>query len=361
MQKIIERYASNFEEISEILFSEELLINSSKVELNNILPSKKIEYPLTTITIELTNLCSLNCIHCYGAFGRNTKRMEYSLEEIQQLKKEFDYLHVRSIVLTGGDLFLNNDTVDIVLYLLENGFKVTVLTNGWADITTFCQVVKDYQLAMIFSLDGLEETHDFIRGRREAFTHAMKAIEVANMYDNISIGINITIMRKNISEVEKLEEYIKKLYPNISINKGLIIPVEGIEQSFRIDEFEHIHDICPSVLRKFDKGKERIERCQGGITLCSLDADRNVTICAAARGSKFLFGNIYDRELSDIWVNPPVHISQMRSEKHLDGEKCRNCNKYEKCKNIQDCRIYAEGYSGDISDANPICCFIAGK
>lgn len=362
---IIQKNACNYEEIYEFLVSEGIIITKcedmSFDTCRNILPPKEIEYPLTTITIELTNVCSLNCIHCYGAFGKNVKIQEYTLNDIKELKKEFDILHVQSVVLTGGDLFMNSNSTDIALFFLKNGFKVSILANGWKDMNDFYEAIKEFQVSIIFSLDGLEETHDFIRGRKGSYEHIMNAIKKANMYDKISIGISTTIMKKNILEIEKMQNNMKKLFPNISMNQGLIIPVGDEKQSFKIDEMEDVYDKCPSAISGFIMEEERKERCQGGISICSLTAEGNVLICAAARGKQFTLGNIYKRKLSDIWINPPTYIKKYRMEKHLSKEKCKMCGNKEICKKIKDCRIYADKYSQDEQDANPICCLLAEK
>ena len=360
-EEIACKYVTNYKEIIETLLAERVLIPECKEASKNLLNPKEIDYPLTTVTIELTNCCSLRCIHCYGAFGRIEKEMHYSLGEIQKLKKELDYLHVKTIVLSGGDLFLNKEFAQITYYLLENGFEVSILSNGWIDITSFCESVRDYKLSMVFSIDGFEKKHDFIRGRRESYNHVMNALKIANKYQNISVGINTTVMRENVDEIEELHKYIRKLYPNISINSGLIIPVDGGTQSFEEKEFEGVYAVCPQVFESFDKGKERVERCQGGISLCSLAADGSLYLCAAARDDKFLFGNIFTNSLTELWLNPPNQIKKMRKEKHLERIKCQQCDRKEFCKTIQDCRIYADKYAKGIDEANPITCFVASK
>lgn len=51
-----------------------------------------------------------------------------------------------------------------------------------------------------------------------------------------------------------------------------------------------------------------------------INANRDVTICSTAREDEFLLGNLYEKKLSSIWINPLEHIKEMRKEKHLDRD-----------------------------------------
>lgn len=356
---ILKNAIENYNEIFEILKSEQFIVNSLKHQESNILPSKKNNYPLTALSIELINTCTLKCIHCYGAFSETPHCMLYTFEDIVKLKPEFDILHVSTIVLTGGDVFLNKDLNRIALYLLENGFKLSILANGWSNISSFCDSVKDYKLSISFSIDGLKETHDIIRGRKNSFENVMNSIATVSKYSNISIKISTTVMRKNLNEINDLKKFIYSHYPTIPFRLGLIIPVETTDQSFSLDELDNVYNACPDVLHSFIKEKDRKERCQGGVSIGALQANKDLTICIAARDKKFVFGNISQTRLSQLWNNPNIEIEKMRMEKHFDNIKCKQCETKEKCRKLQNCRVYAQQYKGTIEEPNPICCFLS--
>ncbi|SES41649.1 radical SAM additional 4Fe4S-binding SPASM domain-containing protein [Butyrivibrio fibrisolvens] len=359
--KIVSNMSTDSEEIVDFMFEEEIWKSVEEKNSNIHDVETNLQYPLTTLTIELTNLCTLNCIHCYGKFGHNKIKHEYSLKEIVELKKQMDKLSVRTVVLTGGDAFLNHEIIKIAKFFLENGFKVTVLSNGWNDISLFCEELSGYAYSIAFSIDGLEDQHDYIRGRKQSFTHVLKALEIANRYQNVATKVNITVMKKNIHQIDKLIEYLKSTFPNTSINAGLIIPVGDNDIDFKEDEFERLEEKCPWIFEKFIKDKDREERCFGGVSLCSLDAQGNVTICTAAREKDFILGNIRDRSLYDIWMKPSPKIERMRKEFHQNHEKCKECANKRRCKKVQDCRVYALKYTGDMDNPSPICCYVASK
>lgn len=358
--KIVSELTADSEEIIDFLL-EEGIWTTVDGQNPNILTGINLEYPLATITIELTNICTLNCIHCYGKFGHNNVKYEYSIDDIKKLKEYMDMLSVRTVVLTGGDAFLNRNITSIAKFLLENGFKVSILSNGWHDISLFCDELAGYKYSMVFSIDGMEAQHDYIRGRKESFSRAIKALTVATNHHNVTTKVNVTVMKNNINGIGSLIEYLKTTFPQTTINTGMIIPVNDNNIDFAENEFEYLDNKCSMVFDKFIKDKEREKRCQGGISLCSLDANGNVTICTAARERDFILGNIYERTLFDIWMNPSPSVEKMRKEFHQQHKKCDGCAHSKKCRNIQDCRVYALKYTGSINNPSPICCYVASK
>jgi MoaA/NifB/PqqE/SkfB family radical SAM enzyme len=65
------------------------------------------------------------------------------------------------------------------------------------------------------SLDGLEKTHDTIRGVRGCFKRAMKGIVASK--EKVSLTINTTIMTENLHEMEDLVKLAKELDIGISV------------------------------------------------------------------------------------------------------------------------------------------------
>lgn len=145
------------------LYNNRIIIDSNEFMYNgNFLDECNLDFPLYTITIELTNGCNLNCIHCYGKFGRPSQKKRYSFEEITKLKNELDKLHTMEVRLSGGECFLNPDFEKIAKFFLENGFRISIYTNGYETdkIINFAESTKQYNYFMGISLDGTETYHN---------------------------------------------------------------------------------------------------------------------------------------------------------------------------------------------------------
>lgn len=118
LQEINNGKANTYEKLSHLigksiikeLYEKKLIIDSKIPRYNeNVLKPFKGEFPLHSLTIELTNTCNLNCIHCYGRFGCSSQKKMYSFEDIVKIKSELDMLHTTEVRLSGGECFMNPD------------------------------------------------------------------------------------------------------------------------------------------------------------------------------------------------------------------------------------------------------------
>lgn len=144
------------------------------------------------------NKCNLNCIHC-----RITERPVYNLtfKELINVINNFYDEGGRTIYLEGGEPFLWHDNEycldDVVKYARNRGFLATIIyTNGTMPLETSADTV-------FISLDGLQKTHDLIRGR--SFERIMQ-----NIYSSKhpSLYVNFTINNHNKNEITGFCEFI---------------------------------------------------------------------------------------------------------------------------------------------------------
>jgi len=110
----------------------------------------------------------------------------------------------RNLYLEGGEPFLWKDKDfsldDIVSYAHEKGYlSVVIFTNG-------THVLESSADTLFVSIDGLQETHDFLRGK--SFEKIIKNIRDSN---HRSIYINYTINSRNRNEIEAFCKYIKRI------------------------------------------------------------------------------------------------------------------------------------------------------
>ena len=87
-----------------------------------------------SVLFEVTHRCNLGCEHCYlteGPVGRpKPTREELTFEEIRRILGELAAAGTFFLTLTGGEVFLQRDFLDIVAAARELGFSVTVFTTG---------------------------------------------------------------------------------------------------------------------------------------------------------------------------------------------------------------------------------------
>ena len=119
--------------------------------------------------LTVTNKCNLRCRHCRVT---DRKAGDLSFEEAITILDSFYKEGGRTVYLQGGEPFIWHDRKhnleDIVKYAHEKGFLAAIIyTNGTMPIETSADTV-------FISLDGLQKTHDYIRG--ETFNKIMENI-----------------------------------------------------------------------------------------------------------------------------------------------------------------------------------------
>lgn len=84
---------------------------------------------LERMTIELTTLCNLRCVHCYQEHNPGDTM---SADMAHQLLAIADELEIGELVLTGGEPMLHPDFPAIYADARRRGFIVRLFTNGLA-------------------------------------------------------------------------------------------------------------------------------------------------------------------------------------------------------------------------------------
>ena len=114
----------------------------------------------------LTNRCNMACGHCLFS-SSPADGSELPAPRVLQIAAEAYQAGCRLFVLTGGEPLVHPGIDDIVRQILAyEGSHVAMLTNG-LDLTAFMNRLRpdpEYFHLQI-SLDGLEQTHDRLRGK----------------------------------------------------------------------------------------------------------------------------------------------------------------------------------------------------
>lgn len=152
----------------------------------------------------LHNKCNLNCRHC-KITDRPDSHMTYS--ESVRVIDDYYKKGGRCLYLEGGEPFIWKDKSysmeDIVLYAKNKGYyTVVIYTNG-------LQPLESKADTIFISVDGLQHTHDYLRGK--SFKQIFENIKNSK---HKSLYINYTINSVNKDNIESFCEYIER-YENI--------------------------------------------------------------------------------------------------------------------------------------------------
>lgn len=167
--------------------------------------------------VYLTNRCNLRCEMC-SQYGENYKEFagkELSFDEWVKFFETINDVNPKpKIILMGGEPLLYKDFDNILDYLNKNDFGIHIITNGVFLDKHKSAISKCKNISITVSIDGLEKTHDSIRGVGGTFKKALENISELNKLrknnPNIKILINSVLLPDNIKEAPAFLDYIQE-------------------------------------------------------------------------------------------------------------------------------------------------------
>ena len=219
---------------------------------------------LRYLAVEVTGRCNLRCRHCYqgGGFGDagGPGASDLDLGALEVVLEEFAEMGGLRLMITGGEPLLYPRFVEINRLLAGRPYRRVLMTNGTV-IPAGGYASLNFDEVQ-FSIDGLEEGHDFLRGPGN-YAHSMRALEEA-LAVGLEVSVATVLHARNLDQVAGLGLLLKE--------KGVFswtleFPVP--EGRMR-DEPEMMPDLAAAVpLMDLEWGSGGARRCRG---LCLRDA-----------------------------------------------------------------------------------------
>jgi radical SAM protein with 4Fe4S-binding SPASM domain len=157
---------------------------------------------------ELTLKCNLACGHC-GSRAGSKRADELSPAEAQDLVRQMAELGITEVTIEGGEAFLRPDWLDIARAITAHGMVCSMTTGAYGLSREQARRMKDAGLANVsVSVDGLEATHDHIRGRAGSFRFCFEAFEHFQAV-GLSYTANTQMNRLSAPEVPALYERLR--------------------------------------------------------------------------------------------------------------------------------------------------------
>lgn len=324
----------------------------------------------------LTEGCDLHCKYCF-ADSIKPLESELSTTEILPIIDNIAEAGTEAIVFGGGEPALRRDLVEIVQYS-SRYMSVAMNTNGQALDQHYIEQLARAGLSQIkISVDGLQETHDWNRGKG-TFDKAIEGLKAAKAAGISRVILIATISQLNYREVPGMVRLAMELGVDFSMVEflplGRAVQEKGwgltkdqtrelqqylreaqrlygakriiFENRYIIAEDEHAQKICidpnkPVNLFDFCVG------CPNGIYQYCINATGKVT---AGDITTLEVGDLRKEKLSTIWRDSDV-LNLLRDRERLKG-KCGDCEYKYIC---GGCRRRAYTYTGDLMAEDPGC------
>jgi MoaA/NifB/PqqE/SkfB family radical SAM enzyme len=152
------------------------------------------------------------------------------LTQLSRLQKDKSCL----INFSGpGEVLLREGVFELIKHGRGLGLNIQVISNGLCVDEQTAQKINRAGLEHIcFSLDSMDpETHDYMRGKKDAHKSVLKAIDNIRSYSpDTMIGINTVISNINLDGIIGLVEWVEK---NVDIK---YINFQAVSQPFSYDQ-----------------------------------------------------------------------------------------------------------------------------
>lgn len=347
----------------------------------------KPKAPLTLVLQwHLTARCQQNCLHCYmkdeptyASELKNELETEVCFKIIDSFVKDFSpYCKGLRINFTGGDPLLKKGIFELIDYATRKGIWVGILGNPNLITPKTAKRLKKAGLKSYqISIDGLEKTHDKLRGRKEYFRQAIKCLPILKEAD-IKTVVMFTLSKVNKNELIPLIKFLSRQPVDLfdfarlvpcgkgkQMAKDMLSPIEYRNLLLRV--FYAYLDLRSSKsiyfgrkdslwnllyqqlgLLNFVKTDDQLIRtgCGIGSKILTILADGTVYSC---RRLPIKIGQIPQQSLKEIFFRSKEH-NRLRKTNLL--EKCSSCRLYSYCRG---CPSVAFGTTGNYFAADPQC------
>ena len=285
---------------------------------------RRISYAVWEITLK----CNLACQHC-GSRAGHARANELSTAEALDLVKQMAEVGITEVTIIGGEAFLRPDWLEIAQAITSSGMLCGMTTGGYGITLETAQRMKEAGISVVsVSVDGLEATHDRLRGKQGSWQWAFKTM--SNLKEaGIPFGCNTQINRLSAPEFPRIYEHLRDA-GIFAWQIQLTVPMGNAADNSEIllQPYELL-DVYPMIARVAQRAKregvqlqpgnnigyygpyERMLRgggdawtfwqgCNAGLSSLGIEADGVIKGCPSLPTTAYTGGNIRDYSLRTI-------------------------------------------------------------
>lgn len=305
---------------------------------------------ISSLQFELSSRCNERCIHCYIPNEKKNRGFDMPKSKVLSILDEYSRMGGLNVTLSGGEVFLHKDLIEIARYCREKDFIITILSNLISLKDEQILDLKALNISLVqvslYSMDP--SVHDYITTVKGSFEKTKLAIEKLVKAD-IPVQISCPIMKANKHGYDKVLEYAKSLKIKAQTDYIMMarsdldtdnlanrLTVEETEELIR-DILEHDSLYKKETLKqkayseeiKFNKEHFKNQPvCGVGYDNCCITANGDVYPCAGWQD--YVLGNVYKQSLQEIWENSK-RVIELRKITQASFPQCLECDARDYC------------------------------
>jgi radical SAM enzyme (rSAM/lipoprotein system) len=252
-----------------------------------------------------------------------------------------------TVVLTGGEPLMRKDIELCGREIRKRGMRWGMVSNGYLyNRQTHILLLNAGLGAVTLSLDGMEDSHNWLRNNSKSFNRVDNAINLAVSSTRLNFDVVTCVSTHNLFELTRIHDYL--------IQKGVkswrlftIVPIGRARNNQELflsgPQFKELLDFivdsrkkagidvkfsCEGYVGNYEsKVRDSYFFCRAGINIGSILIDGSVSACPNIDKS-FAQGNIYRDNFYQIWQ---TKYNTFRDRSWTKTGKCSYCADYKDC------------------------------
>ena len=297
---------------------------------------------------ECTTRCNLNCLHCGSDCSMDSSRPDMLMEDFLSALDTIENPAKNFIVaLTGGEPLLRDDLETCGREIRKRGKRWGMVTNGHRyDPERHMALLNAGMGALTISLDGLQESHDWLRNTPNSFTRVDRAIELAAGSARLNFDVVTCVNKRNCGELSEICGYLVskgvkawRLFTIVPIGRARKHPelflsdaefkgmMDFIAERRRENSME-VKFSCEGYVGEYEPWvRDTPFFCRAGINIGSILIDGSISACPNIDRS-FVQGNIYSDNFYHVWQ---TKFTPFRDRSWTRTGPCADCRDYRDC------------------------------
>ena len=301
---------------------------------------------------ECTTRCNLHCRHCGSDCSVQSREKDMPLEDFLRALDTIPSSHRPKdfiVVLTGGEPLLRPDIETAGRAIRERGFGWGMVSNGWFyDEAAHERLMGAGMGALTISLDGLEASHDWMRGLGGSYARAVRAIGLSAADPRLNADVVTCVNRRNLAELPRIHDVLAglgvaqwRLFTVIPIGRAAGDPDMHLSKAEFVSLMEFIREkreqrgamkvtfSCEGYLGRYEQQvRDTRYFCRAGVNIASILIDGRICACPNIDRDLFSQGSIYRDDFYEVWEKG---FLPYRNRNWARKGSCASCAQWKNC------------------------------
>jgi radical SAM protein with 4Fe4S-binding SPASM domain len=326
------------------------------LKVHNLSVTKRV--PISA-AIEVTRRCNNRCVHCYNNLAlkdQSARQNELTAEEYFPILEEMAAAGCLWGLFTGGEIFARKDFLEIYTQAKQQGFLITLFTNGTLITPEIADYLVEYPPFYIeITLYGrTRETYEQVTGIPGSYDRCLQGIRLLTER-NLVVDLKSMALTVNQHEIWEMKRFVEEelglafrfdalVNPRYDCSQSpldvRLTPAEVVKLDLldpkRVAEWQEFSTKFGGPPNSLEEARQ-LWRCGGGLNAFAIDSYGMMRMCALSQNDAY---DLRQGNFSQGWEQA---LYQLRQKQITRQTKCVACGIRSMCgmcpANARQCRV----------------------